>query len=68
MQKLNQYETQIIHDLKVVYDGDEYKGLELIGKIVIDNSQGNYKFYNILTGGIGKQSPIGNLLAKIGVE
>jgi hypothetical protein len=65
---LNMYEINLLDNLKVELDGEVYEGLELIGKIVLDNAIGNYRVYNMATGGIGTQSPVGNLLSKLGIE
>ena len=69
-QKINQYEQAMIESLEVELDGQTYKGLELLKQIVKDTDQGNYKLYNMVTatGGMGINSPIGQLLAKLGVE
>jgi hypothetical protein len=53
---------------KVELDGKTLKGTELIKQMVKDIGEGNYRLYNMATGGIGKNHPMGNLLAKIGIE
>jgi hypothetical protein len=70
LKQISKYEQTIIEDLQC---GDEltvklHKGMELVNKIKKDNAKGNYRLYNRVTGGIGTQSPVGNLLAKLGIE
>ena len=68
-QELNKYERVLIENLKVELDGIEYKGLELVNQIEQNNKNGNYRLYNMATGGVGPEySPIANLLAKLGIE
>ena len=62
------YEIHLLNDLKVDLDGEIYEGLELIGKIVVDNAAGNYRVYNMVTDGIGQHHPVGKLLVKLGIE
>ncbi|MGI9011112.1 MAG: hypothetical protein ACR2F1_07990 [Nitrososphaeraceae archaeon] len=66
--KINKYETVVLENLTVELDGQTYKGFELVEEIVKNNKQGNYRLYNMATGGIGTMNPIGNLLAKMGIE
>lgn len=66
--KLNKYEIEMIKSLEVEYDGFVYRGFELLYQMALGIGQGNYTLYNLATGGIGKMNPIGNLLAKLGVE
>jgi hypothetical protein len=66
--KLNKYEKEVLRTLEVEYDGFVYKGDNLLVHMITGISQGNYTLYNLATGGIGKNNPIGNLLAKLGVE
>lgn len=68
MNKLNKYEMALVQELEVEYDGFVYKGLDLVYQMALGMGQGNYTLYNLATGGIGKLSPTGNLLAKLGVE
>lgn len=68
MNKLNKYEIELIRNLEVEYDGFVYKGFDLVYQMALGIGQGNYRLYNLATGGIGTMSPTGNLLAKLGVE
>lgn len=66
--KLNKYEMEILRNLEVENDGFVYKGFDLLVKMATAMGQGNYRLYNMATDGIGKMNPIGNLLAKLGIE
>lgn len=66
--KLNEYEIELLKTLEVNYDGFVYKGENFLAQMIYGIAQGNYTLYNIATGGIGKLNPIGNLLAKLGIE
>lgn len=68
MSQINKYEIEEIKNLEVEYDGFVYKGFELVVQMATGIGQGNYRLYNLATGGIGKNHPMGKLLAKLGVE
>jgi hypothetical protein len=68
MQQINKYEQAIIENRTIYVDGIEYTGFGLVEAIRRENAKGNFRIYNIATGGIGTHSPFGNLLAKLGIE
>ena len=65
---LNKYEQAVIESKTIYVDGIEYTGFKLVEAIKRENAKGNYRIYNIATGGIGPLSPTGHLLQKLGVE
>lgn len=66
--QLNKYEQEMIMNLELEFGGVTYKGVNLLVQIVKGIQSNNYVFYNMVTEGIGANSPIGHLLAKLGIE